>query len=118
MTRRSKQRRFPARSALALTVVLATATAGCAFQQKQVEKELANPAPVDCRTAPGDLRVLRQEKAHVVQRIAAGVTAIYPAGLVLGLVTGTEETKLQVAAGQYNEMIDRRIVEIQNACGL
>jgi len=103
---------------VALAALLATAMTGCAFEQKQVEKELASPAPIDCRTAPGDLRVLRQEKANVAQRVAEGVTAIYPAGLVLGLVTGTEETKLQVATGEYDKMIDRRIAEIQSACGL
>jgi hypothetical protein len=98
-------------------LVLALA-AGCAFQQKKVEKELAHPGAIDCRTAPGDLRMLQQEKANVVQRIAEGATAIYPGGLVLGLITGTEETKVKVAIGDYNEMIDKRIAEIKNTCGL
>jgi hypothetical protein len=47
-----------------------------------------------------------------------GVTAIAPAGLVLGMLTGTEQTKLQVATGDYNSMIDRRITEIKATCGL
>jgi len=98
-----------------LFAVLAT---GCAFQQKQVEQQLATPGAIDCRTAPGDLRLLQQEKANVVQRIAEGATAIYPAGLVLGLVTGTEETKLKVAIGDYNDMIDKRIAEIRSTCGV
>jgi len=37
---------------------------------------------------------------------------------VLGLITGTEGTKLKVAAGDYNNMIDKRIAEIQQTCGV
>ena len=97
---------------------LALAAAGCAFQQKKVEQELAKPGAIDCRTAPGDVRLLQQEKANVVERIAEGVTSIYPAGLVIGVVSGTETTKLKVAIGEYNKMIDARIAEIKKTCGV
>jgi len=62
--------------------------------------------------------VLNSEKSHVAQQIAMGVTAIYPAGALVGLVTGTEGTKLKVATGEYNEMIDQKIAEIKSTCGL
>lgn len=97
---------------------LAMALAGCALQQKKVEEEIAHPGAIDCRTAPGDLRMLQQEKANVVERIAEGATAIYPGGLVLGLATGLEETKMKVAIGDYNEMIDKRMADIRRTCGL
>jgi hypothetical protein len=58
------------------------------------------------------------EKAHVAEQVALGVTAIYPAGLVIGLLTGTEGTKLKVATGEYNKMIDEKIAEIRAACGV
>jgi hypothetical protein len=74
--------------------------------------------PVNCATATGDIRMLTSEKAHVVQQIAMGASSIYPAGLVLGLLTGTEGTKIQVATGEYNQMIDKKIAEIQNRCGV
>jgi hypothetical protein len=93
-------------------------TSGCAMEQKKVAQGLENPGRVDCRTAEGDIRVLKSEKAHVAQRLVEGVTAIYPAGAVLGIVTGTERTKLSVATGDYNNMIDQRIAEIQRTCGL
>lgn len=92
--------------------------AACAFQQKQVEQQLAKPAPINCQTAAGDIRLLQSEKAHVVQQIAEGATAIYPASLVVGLITGTEGTKLDVAIGDYNKKIDARIAEIKQTCGL
>lgn len=101
----------------ALALCSGLAALGCAFQQEKVEQELAKPATIRCATAPGDVRMLRQEKANVAERIAEGVTSIYPAALVIGVLSGTEATKLKVATGDYNEMIDRRIAEIEKACG-
>jgi hypothetical protein len=90
---------------------------GCAMKLKKEEKA-AEQMPVNCATAEGDIRVLKGEKAHVAERIAMGVTAIYPAGLVMGLLTGTEGTKIQVAAGEYNKTLDAKIAEIQTTCGV
>jgi len=105
------------RTAVAAASGAALLSSGCAMQFKQEEKA-AEQSPIHCATAPGDIRVLQSEKAHVVQQIAMGVTSIYPAGLVLGILTGTEGTKIQVATGEYNQMIDKKIAEIQSACGL
>ncbi|MGH7287086.1 MAG: hypothetical protein ACREI8_03610 [Myxococcota bacterium] len=90
---------------------------GCAYQAKKEEKA-AEQMPVNCATADGDLRLLRSEKAHVAERVAQGVTAIYPAGLVVGLLTGTEGTKIQIATGEYNRKLDAKIAEIQSTCGV
>ena len=104
------------RTTLALGCGVAFAASGCAMQFKEEEKA-AQQQPINCATAPGDIRVLQGEKAHVVQQIAMGVTSIYPAGLVLGILTGTEGTKIQVATGEYNQMIDKKIAEIRGTCG-
>jgi len=106
------------RTTAIVTVLALGATSGCAMQQKKVEKELADPSAINCATADGDIRLLRSEKANVAERIAEGVTAIYPAGLVVGTVAGVEGTKLKVAAGEYNKKIDARIAEIQQKCGV
>lgn len=74
--------------------------------------------PINCATAEGDIRVLQSEKTHTAQQIASGVAAISPAGIVLGALTGTEGTKLQVASGDYNTMIDNRIAAIKATCGV
>src|SRR5262245_13797332 len=104
--------------AAATLIGLATTLAqGCAIEQKKEEKA-AEQMPVNCATADGDLRVLRGEKAHVAEQVAMGVTAIYPAGLVIGLLTGTEGTKIQVATGEYNKKLDAKIAEIQSTCGV
>ncbi len=89
---------------------------GCAMSEKKVVHTLEDPGPVNCATAEGDLRVLEGEKAHVAERIAAGVTAIVPAGAALGILTQTESTKLKVATGKYNELIDKRIAQIKAEC--
>ena len=91
--------------------------AGCAQQFKEQAQQIED-RPIDCRTAPGDLRVLQSEKAHVAQQLAMGVTAIYPASLIMGVLTGTEGTKVQVATGQYNQMIDQKIAQIEATCGV
>ena len=84
--------------------------------QKKVEQEMKQP--INCGTAEGDIRVLKHEKAHVTQQIAEGVTSIAPPGFILGVVTGTEKTKIKVGVGEYNKMIDKRIAEIKEKCGV
>ena len=105
------------RTTLVAGIGAALLSSGCAMQFKEDEKA-AEKQPINCATAPGDIRVLKGEKAHVVEQVAMGVTSIYPAGLVLGILTGTEGTKIQVATGDYNKMIDKKIAEIQSACGV
>ena len=74
--------------------------------------------PISCATAEGDIRALQAEKTNAAQQALSGVTAIAPAGIVLGLLTGTEGTKIRVATGEYNTMIDQRIADIKSTCGV
>jgi hypothetical protein len=104
------------RASASIAAAIMLTGSGCAFQQKGVERQLEHPAPINCATAPGDLRLLQSEKANVAERVVEGVTAIYPASLVVGVLTGTEVTKVKVAMGEYNAMIDRRIADIQRQC--
>ncbi len=100
-----------------LTVVAASIVlvAGCT-DTKQIKRDVAKQ--INCATAEGDLRVLQSEKAHVGKQVLSGVTAITPAGAVLGIVTGTEKGKLQVATGHYNRLLDDKIAEIKTVCRL
>jgi hypothetical protein len=97
-------------------VVAMLSLVGCALQEKKVEQGLTQP--INCDIAEGDIRVLESEKAHVARQVVAGVTSIVPAGIVLGLVTGTTGTKLRVATGEYNKKIDERIADIKRTCGV
>jgi len=105
------------RNAVVFGVGVTLYVTSCAAQFKQ-EEQSAQTAPIHCKTAQGDLRVLQSEKANVVQQIAMGVTMIYPASAVLSILTGVEDTKYQVATGEYNEAIDKKIAEIKRTCGL
>ena len=97
-------------------------TAGCAMQEQQTMQSLKQPIncataePLDHATAEGDIRVLQNEKTTVASKMAQGLTAVAPAGIVVGVLTGTEGTKLRVAAGDYNTQIDQRIAAIKSTC--
>ncbi len=88
---------------------------GCAMQEKK-EAAAAQAMPIDCTHAPGDLRVLKSEKASTAAKVGNGISMIAPIGLVEGLVTGTEKTKYQVTTGEYNKALDTKIAEIKAAC--
>ena len=99
-------------------VLLSLFVISCAQKQKKVEQELGKHPAVNCAIAEGDLRLLNHEKANVAERIAEGITALAPAGIVIGVITWTEPTKYRVAVGTYNDMIDKRIAEIKQTCNL
>jgi hypothetical protein len=102
----------PALLALALSTGLLACTASKDVQQVETQEK----APINCATAEGDIRVLQSEKASVGGEIARGVTAIVPAGAVVGLVGGQEGAKLEIASGEYNRMIDQQIAAIRAKC--
>ena len=97
----------------ACIILFLGACAPISDEAKQTLKE-----PVDCRTAEGDIRLLEHERANVAQQAVNGVTAITPAGFVIGVITGTEVDKLKVAVGHYNDLIDKKEAEIRATCGL
>ena len=103
-------------AAVFVTIVAIFALTSCAKKYHKAEEDVKKP--VNCATAEADLRVLQSEKTHVAQQIAAGVSAIVPIGLVAGLVTDTEGTKLHVATGEYNKMLDQKIAEIKRECNI
>jgi hypothetical protein len=94
---------------------LAILTSGCQMQDKKTEARIKD-MPVNCDTAPGDLRMLDEEKKSTAQRASAGVRSVVPIGLVAGVVSGTAGVKYRIATGQYNQMIDDKIAQIKQAC--
>ena len=67
---------------------------GCAVQEKK-EAAAAQAMPINCATAPGDLRVLNSEKASTASKIGNGISMVAPIGLVAGLVTGTGKDQIR-----------------------
>jgi len=103
-------------SAIACGFAVFALAAGCAMQEKKTMESLDQP--INCSMAEGDIRVLQSEKKNVAEQVAQGVTAIAPAGIVMGILTGTEGTKVKVAVGDYNTKIDQRIAQIKSTCGV
>lgn len=104
---------------LVLFTILAVSVVFCGGCSKQYkEKEAALDQPINCATAEGDIRVLQSEKTHVGEQIKAGVTSIIPVSLIGGVATGTADTKAEIATGKYNEMIDEKIMQIRETCGI
>jgi len=103
---------------ICIIFVFAVLFAACASDKQYKAGEAEIKAPINCATAEGDIRSLQSEKSHTANQIAAGVTSIVPAGLVVGVATGTEGTKMKVASGDYNKMIDKKIAEIKQKCGV
>jgi uncharacterized protein YceK len=90
---------------------------GCASPiSKQAKQDLATP--INCGNAEADIRSLNAEKAHVSSQAAAGVKAILPISLVVNVVSGTEGDEAKIASGEYNKMIDKKIAEIKQQCGM
>ena len=104
------------KTALVLIIGMLPLALACSPISKQAKIDIARP--VNCATAPEDLRMLRSEKASIEKQFLNGVMAVTPAGAAIGILTLTEKDKLEVAIGDYNHKINRKIEEIQNTCGI
>jgi hypothetical protein len=102
----------------ALGLALCSGLIACTASQDVRKVEAQAAAPINCATAEGDIRMLNNEKASVADQIARGVTAIVPVGAVVGIVSGQEGSKFEIASGEYNTMIDKRIAAIRARCNL
>lgn len=91
--------------------LLFTLAAGASAQTAQ------KTHPINCATAEGDIRALNAEKEHAKKQQALDVTAITPAGALLGLIKGNEHKKLEILSGDYMKQIDARIAQIHAECG-
>lgn len=61
-------------------IFLSTLLIACASQDTIKKGQADAKKPVNCATAEADIRVLQSEKTHADQQMAAGVSAIVPAG--------------------------------------
>ena len=103
---------------LVVLFCFAVSMSACGMKMKKnlkaIEAEKNNP--VNCATAENDINVLMKEKAGVAEQIFAGLTSIAPPALVMGILTGTETSKIKVALGTYDKLIDERIKKIKETC--
>ena len=78
------------------------------------------PPPVNCATAESDLRIMEAEKFRIRARTErGGAPLIAPISLVVGARAGSSSgDKFKITTGEYNDMIDKRMAEIKQKCGL
>ncbi len=98
-------------AAIFTSMLLASASAAFAIDDTKRH-------PVNCATAPGDLRAIAAEKKHAEDQQAESVFSILPAGALLGLVTGTESKHLKMLSGDYIKELDARAAEIKSTCNI
>lgn len=82
------------------------------------QADIPETGPVNCATAEGDIRALNAEKEYAKSHELESAAALTPAGALLGLMTGTENKKLEMLSPDYQEHIDARIEKIRTTCGL
>lgn len=99
-----------------LAIVLVVSLTACASKEKKIEDSLDRP--VDCTNAEGDIRVLKSEKEHADKQVQMGIASILPPAAIMALLTDTYGTQVEIASGDYNEMLDKRIKKIQETCGI
>jgi hypothetical protein len=106
-------------NAVAMAIFLSLfITASFASSPEYKKGEADAQKPVNCATAEADIRALESEKAHVADQMKAGVTAMTPFGMILADLSGTEGEIASVATGDYNKMLDAKIAEIKQKCGV
>ena len=90
----------------------------CSLAQGADAADDSKRHPVNCNTAPGDLRAIAAEKKHAEDQQLEGVVSILPAGALLGLITGTENKHLKMLSGDYVKELDARAAQIKSTCGI
>jgi hypothetical protein len=73
-------------------------------------------SPINCETAKVDIATLEKERASVAKQVISGARAIIPFSAAVGVVTGDEQDRLEVASGNYNDRIDAKIAAIKRRC--
>lgn len=106
---------FQGIAAIAAVVGLA-ATSALAQSQDSSTGLVDDTAPINCATAEGDIRALNAEKEYAKNHALENASALVPAGMLLGILTGTESKKLQMLSPEYTKHIDIRIAEIEKKC--
>lgn len=99
-------------------IFFGTLFTGCASQDKVHKGQMDVKKQINCNYAEGDIRALESEKTTVSEQMATGITTIIPVGLVINTVEGETGNNASVAVGDYNDMLDKKIAEIKEKCGL
>ena len=62
--------------------------------------------------------MLDEEMIRTHEKVLSGVASVLPSAAVLSLLAGRWQTNVHVATGQYEKIIDQKIQEIAETCGI
>lgn len=98
-----------------VALIAAVTLAGCTSQVVQERSDLLE-RPIDCATAADDIAALAGVIPDAGERLSSGVRLVLPASLVLGAVTGENDTRSDIVSGRSEDQIRARIAEIDAEC--
>ncbi|MEL6572424.1 MAG: hypothetical protein AAFQ64_12225 [Pseudomonadota bacterium] len=98
-----------------VALVAIAALAGCTSEIQQERSDLL-VQPIDCATATDDIAALAGVIPDRGERISSGARLVLPASLVLGAVTGENNTRSDIVSGRSEDELRARITEIDAEC--
>lgn len=72
----------------------------------------------DCTNANEQIEMLDKEMIRAHEKILSGVASVLPSAAVVSLLSGRWTTNVQIASGEYEKIIDAKIKEIADHCGI
>jgi hypothetical protein len=90
----------------------------CGCKTVSVESKESLEKPINCVTAKEDIMTLENEKNSVAEQVRASGAMVFPAAAVVGILSGDYSDRAKVAAGEFNQDIDKKIQEIKSCCGI
>lgn len=104
----------------AKTLILATGitlgVAACSTRPTQQEIETIE---VDCNNAQEQIATLEAERERTSsERLGRGVQSVAPPAVIVNIFRGQYDQNVQIASGEYEQILLDKIDEIERTCGL
>ena len=81
--------------------------------QEEEKTAAAQAMPINCASAPGDLRVLNSEKASAASKIGNGILDDCAHRPCRRAGHRSRKDQYQVSTGEYNKALDTKIAQIK-----
>lgn len=79
-----------------------------------ITREEVQNTTYDCTNVDTKLSELNEEKEKNNKRVLSGVKSVMPVGAVVGIVQGRYKENVAIATGEWAEILDEKILEMQN----
>ena len=101
---------------LVLTVAILLGLAACSSRPSQQEIEATE---IDCNNAQAQIAQLEEERARTSEgRLGRGIQSVAPPAVIVNILRGQYDQNVQIASGEYEQILLDKIDEIERTCGL